>query len=119
MRWIIFALPILFAISNCTKDANQCDGENVSYDSQIKTIFERACNNGTCHPGAIDGWRVLPFFDSYENTLPLLKNGLITERLFHQDSNLLMPPIRYKERELTDEELRILTCWLDNEYPKN
>jgi len=105
---------------SCNKEKKKCKDFDATYNGDVKNIFERSCNNNSCHPGLKGGWGVLADFSSYKNVLLNLENGKIEERIFNSDSNLLMPPVRWaEERKLTVIDSEILRCWLDNGYPEN
>ncbi len=124
------SLPLLFFFSvcllaACTKDAlpepEQADcflEEAPTYVNEVKPIIERNCAYSGCHLGGAPG-----LYDSYEGVLPNLESGIFRQRVIdvRADPTIGMPP-EYAPADrpiaLTEEELQIISCWLDAGFPQ-
>jgi len=115
---------ILF-FNTCTKDslpeptATTCDNTTPTYDAEIRPIIERTCAYSGCHLGGAPG-----VYDSYGGLRADLESGLFRQRVIlrRSDPNVGMPPDYSPEdrpRNLTDEELFMVECWLDSGFPEN
>ena len=121
MKFKIFLL-LLFSVIisiNCSDDNNKCNSQGITYDGIINTIFEEACNNGSCHPGLTGGWGVLADFSSYSNLLPNLENGEIDYRINTENSSLKMPLESWPDRTISQNDLDLLNAWICNGFPEN
>jgi hypothetical protein len=114
----------LLIISSCTSDVLPepavlaCDGETPTYENTVREIIERTCAYSGCHLGGAPG-----VYDSYEGLLSDLESGLFRQRVIdvRDDPSAGMPPNYAPEdraEDLTDEELMIISCWLDAGFPE-
>lgn len=109
--------------ASCTSDVLPepvmlpCDGETPTYAINVQEIIEQTCAYSGCHLGGAPG-----VYDSYNGLLSDLENGQFRNRVINARDNptLGMPPDyapQDRPRNLTDEQLAIITCWLDAGYP--
>lgn len=108
----------------CTKDALPeptelpCGDVMLTYVTDIAPIVERTCAYGGCHLGTAPG-----IYTDYDGVLPQLESGSFRERVItlQADVNLGMPP-NYapddRDQDLTEMELRMIECWLDDGFPR-
>lgn len=122
---ILFLLIFLFSLSALTQFActyetiptpepvEFCDTLQVSFQSNVRGIISQSCAYSGCHPGYSD-FKTLEFD---------LKNGSFKERVFDLKDNAVlgMPPDNVpagRPKNLTEEEMKLLDCWLQKGYPE-
>jgi hypothetical protein len=118
-------LIVFFALSALTQSACTyetipapepvalCDTLQASFQLNVKAILNQSCAYSGCHPGYSD-FKTLEFD---------LKNGSFKERVFDLKDNAVlgMPPDNApagRPKDLTEEELELLDCWLKKGYPE-
>lgn len=123
--WLLSLLAcVIVTLGACTTDALPepislpCDGETPTYEGQIREIVERTCAYSGCHLGGAPG-----IYDNYQGLLSDLENGTFRQRVITSKDNptIGMPPNYAPEgraEDLTDDELMMITCWLDGGYPE-
>lgn len=89
-----------------------------TYVIDIEPIVQSSCAYSGCHLGTAPG-----IYTSYDGVLPQLEAGSFRERVItmQADQNLGMPPDYApadRTRNLTEDELRIIECWLDAGFPR-
>ncbi len=99
---------------------NACIDVDASYDLNIKPIIDRGCALGGCHVNGGDGPGI---YTNYENIVPFLEDGSFRRTTLEQkDDPLIGMPPKWSNngapKELTESELELITCWLENGYPK-
>ena len=106
-------------LSNCNFDtlpqpepADDCDMNVPTYIAEVQPIINTYCAYSGCHA---NGFASGDFTD-YAGMLSRLDNGSIENRAISiQD----MPPSNASgPKEISMEDLEILTCWLNNDYPE-
>jgi hypothetical protein len=108
----------------CTSDslpeptAADCIGITPTYGNEIMPIIEASCAYSGCHLDASPGR-----FDSYAGLLPYLEDNSFRQRVISEraDANRGMPPDYApagRPRDLTEEELQLIECWLDAGFPE-
>lgn len=93
-----------------------CDSLQPTFSVHVRPIIEQSCAyNATCHPNYVN----------YNTIVNKINSGSFVSRVFTQASNpsLGMPPDQsvYPESikdDLTEEELNIIQCWLDEGFPE-
>ncbi len=119
-RFLLLIALVPTIVISCDKDDDMCEA---TYDTNVKPIIEAACSYSGCHSGG-DASMWVPDgskdYTTYAGMLDNLNNGLFKERTL---DSLNMPdpmfvPDNYPET-LTQEELDILACWIDNGFPEN
>jgi hypothetical protein len=122
--WIVGACLMLF-IQGCTADELEeplpgadCDLIEVSYDLNIKALIDRSCAYNGCHLDSAPGR-----YTSYEGLLDDLQGGKFEQRVITLRSDLIlgMPPNNAPEgrpKDLSEEELNLIRCWLDKGFPE-
>ncbi|MCB0396974.1 MAG: hypothetical protein KDD36_09990 [Flavobacteriales bacterium] len=95
--------------SACKKDKKTpvCDGSMPTYNTEISVIIQSSCMGSSCHgAGSKHGeWT------SYTNLKPQLDNGGFKKYVLEKQS---MP----KGSSLSQEQLNMIQCWVDNGYPE-
>jgi len=125
------AIQFLLLTASCTNDelpaptvSEACDTLMPTYDITVKAIIDESCAYSGCHDGAGIG---PGNYNSYGGVLPSLEGGSFRARVLNtaDDNPLLMPPklttypgLVQKEG-LTEEEIQILECWLNQDFPEN
>ena len=124
---IILLLSFLWLLTDCSRDqlaesTVDCD-ESVTYNGVIKPIIDESCSYSGCHDGR--GGIGPADYTRYSGILRHLNSGSFRSRTIDQKDSpsLGMPPDAsvYPEtlkESLTDDELEMITCWLDNGFPE-
>lgn len=121
-RLLSLAVSLFFVA--CTNDSlgepqmGDCDNLDVTYVSLIKPLIDESCAYSTCHLDTAPG-----NYTSYDGLLPSLQNGEFRNRVLNikDDPTLGMPPAFSppdRPTNLTEEELNLIRCWLDNNFPE-
>lgn len=127
MRFIPFFLGIIWllaSIAACTTDmlpepvVTPCDDISPNYVDDIRPIIENSCAYTGCHLGSAPG-----VYADYEGLLPNLESGLFLERTINlKDDPIIGMPPAYAPADrplnLTEDELRLIQCWLDAGFPE-
>ena len=122
---------LIVGLAACTNDVLPppenpafCNDITATYDTNVKPIIEESCTYAGCHNGA--GGVTSTNYTTYNLLLPILNNGEFRKKVIGQkdDPLLGMPPNKsaYPESvkdDLTEEELQVIECWLNQGYPKN
>lgn len=118
-------ITLFFGFSACTNDQLPepmvlavCDTLQTSYNTNVKEIIDRTCAYSGCHIDASIG-----NYLTYEGMLGRLKDGVIRSRVISLRSDPVkgMPPAYSPDdraKELSQQELEIIQCWLDAGFPK-
>ncbi len=110
---------------NCSNDVlpapetGDCDALQPTYEKDIKAIIDRSCAYSSCHLDSAPG-----VFTSYEGLLNDLNDGDFSRRVIslRADESLGMPPNNAPDgrpKDLTEDEINIITCWLEAGFPEN
>jgi hypothetical protein len=108
----------LFILQGCLLEKGEippppetfCDSLNVSYNLHVKPLTEEKCATIGCHFPSGSGPDLTTYDDLY------MVHGSIDERILLPVTDPLhMPPGGV----LTQEEIDIFLCWLENEAPNN
>lgn len=118
-----FLLLPLFALAAfaCNKQEDSC---KATYSEEVKAIIDNSCAYSGCHSGSTaSAW--VPSgskdYTTYEGMLDNLKNGKFNQRTLESKN---MPPAANfipegRPTALTEAELNIMKCWMENGYQKN
>jgi len=112
-------------VPSCTVDKRppleiECDDIPPVWEGEVKTIVELTCAYAGCHIGG--GTGAPGNYTSYGTVAAALNNGSFQNRTFDIKDNptLGMPPdYATGPKDLTDDQLNILTCWVEAGYPEN
>lgn len=111
---------VAFACGKDDDDAMDC---TETYNGNVKAIIDAACAYSGCHSGGDAGMFVpdgSKDYTTYDGLLNNLTTGKFKDRTL---DSLDMPPANFVPEgfptELTQEELDILTCWVENGFPEN
>jgi hypothetical protein len=127
--FLLFGIGLIFAAGSgaCTQDqlpeptiADTCLDSIPTYLGQIESIIQTSCAYAGCH---LDG-TAPGVYTSYEGLLPNIESGAFRERVINlkDDPNIGMPPDYAPEgrpKDLSQEELDLIQCWLDSGHPKD
>ncbi|MEZ4952658.1 MAG: hypothetical protein R2825_03660 [Saprospiraceae bacterium] len=127
--YLYFAVLVAVAMA-CTNDVlppperpEFCNDIIASYNTNVKPIIDESCAYSGCHDGA--GGTGPGNYKSYNGILSILDDGSFRNRVLEKERDPLlgMPPDNsiYPESQkddLTEEELQIIECWLNEGYPK-
>ncbi|MDF1866072.1 MAG: hypothetical protein P1U70_14665 [Saprospiraceae bacterium] len=101
-----------------------CDIVTVTYESHIKDIIDNSCAYAGCHDGA--GGIGPGNYTNYGGLNSDINSGSFKERVIDQkdDSSLGMPPNQSAwpqslKDDLTEDELELMQCWINANYPEN
>ncbi len=127
--YIIFALSVIACNSDVVGPSQGCDTLDVRYESddpdvvEVRAIIDQTCAYSGCHDGA--GGIGPRNYNTYDGMLRHLESGSFSSRVIDQRDNpsLGMPPNQsvYTESlqdDLTEVQLEIITCWLQNGFPE-
>lgn len=100
------------------KTAQDCDAQSITYESEIQYILETNCAYSGCHLDSAPG-----VYTTYEGVLGVLGQGSFLERVvtLRDDPILGMPPDfvpSNRPTSLSEEELRLIRCWLEAGFPE-
>lgn len=124
-RFSFFLLAVgLLTVGSCVNDAlpepvvEGCDAESFTYTDDVRLIIEETCAYAACHLGNAPG-----FYDDYDGLLSALNSGSFRDRVITRaaDPNAGMPPDYApvdRARDLTEEQLNIIECWLEQGFPE-
>jgi hypothetical protein len=105
-------------ILGCAKDKVDieppiCDGE-INYVNDVKEIIDNTCTFSDCH---VSGNNVPGSFTNYNGLEPYLTVDQFEKRVLRIRD---MPPnYSLGPKFLTEEQLDIISCWIEQEYPEN
>lgn len=103
------------------KPAEDCINYDATYDGEIKTIVDLNCAHSGCH---ISGGDAPGDFTTYNGMSSYMNDGGIRESVIvlRNDPENGMPPnwdTNDGPRDLTEEEFKIMQCWINAGYPEN
>lgn len=108
-RSLLYFLIVMSAIlmSSCKKDKLDpvCSGDTPSYNNTIKVIIDNSCTMSGCHGLNSDNGD----FTTYLKLKPYLDNGHLKKHVLKKQDM----PVGFK---LTQEELNLIQCWVENDY---
>ena len=127
---IIFAIGLLIANIQfgCTSDKLEepkpdpdCINYDATYAGAVKAIIDINCAHSGCH---ISGGGAPGVFTSYNGLSSYMNDGGIRESVvvLRNDPEQGMPPNWNSNdgpHDLTDEEFKIIQCWINAGYPEN
>ena len=123
-RISLFAILCLLLLSDCTNDqlpppeTGDCSTLQPTYENAVKEIIDRSCAYSGCHLNSAPG-----NYTTYDGLLGVLNSGDFNSRVISMktDPVLGMPPDRATggPKDLTEEELNIISCWLEAGFPEN
>lgn len=119
-----FIFSMGFFMSSCTSDKRplieiECDDIPPVWNGEVKEIIELTCAYVGCHVG---GNGVPGNYTSYGGISTALTRGTFEERTFELKDNPVfgMPPDDADgPKDLTAEQLNILSCWMEAGFPEN
>lgn len=113
---------VLLGLVSCNFDklpeptvADACEILQPVYEGQIEAIIERSCSYDGCHTGGA----AIGDYTTYQSMVTALEDGKISTRIFNIGD---MPPDYApdgKPKELPEEELELIECWIANGFPEN
>ena len=125
-HWInpLFWIFAMF-LPGCTADKLaapsevDCLGLMPTYETSIREIIDRTCAYSGCHLDSAPG-----VYTSYSGLESVLNSGLFRQRviLVKDDPVSGMPPNNApgnRAKNLTNEELNLIQCWLEAGFPEN
>ncbi len=90
-----------------------------SYDESVKAVIDASCAYSGCHNGTPG---VRGDYTTYEGLLQDIESGFFFRRVIdiRDDPTLGMPPDRAPgPKDLTEEEIQLILCWVEKDYPEN
>jgi len=119
---------IVIGLLRCNTDktpiidnTSECDILTASYDLNVKAIIDNTCALSGCHVNGGEGPGV---YTSYDNLIPFIEDGSIALTVIERkdDPVIGMPPdwsTNGAPKDLTEEQLDLIQCWVDAGYPEN
>lgn len=117
---ITLLLTLFTLIPACTSDRLDpieapeiCDTLIPTFNEEMAFLVERTCAYANCHVSGFPSGD----YTTYESMLVHLDDGQVFNRVLAIRD---MPP-NYADgpKKLTEEELELFSCWLENGYPEN
>ncbi len=124
---IFFTAYLFLSLQACTNDelpepsAPSCNTTTtVTYEGEIKAIIDNSCAYAGCHISGFSSGD----FTTYDGIEGFTTSGSFMDRVITQreDPNSGMPPnyaVDDRPKDLTDEELLLVECWIDGGYLEN
>ena len=117
-------ISFCFLIASCTNDKvvpamSDCDNISPTWDDGVDDIVMLTCAYAGCHVG---GTSAPGNYLTYNGILSVLNNGSFKERVFDIKDNpiLGMPPDNSNgPKDLTEDQLNTLSCWMESDFPEN
>lgn len=120
LHFFVVAIAISFILFSCDKEDTSCDA---TYEGNVKEIIDKSCAYAGCHAGDDAGMFVSAEskdYTNYEGMVETLTSGDFAKRVLelrNMPDTMWVPDDR--PMELSMEEIDLLTCWKDNDYPEN
>lgn len=105
---LLLALAVL-GFASCNKtEAPVCDGSSPTYDANIKSIIDNNCTS--CHDaGSGDGdYTTYAAFSSHRSSGKFESSVLVKQDMPESGNN-----------PLSQDQLNLIQCWVENGYPEN
>jgi len=102
-------IVLLLGLVSCEKGKYSpiCNDSNPTYESHISFIVNSSCMGSSCHNvGSKRG-----DFSVYDSMKPSLEDGKFE---YHVLTKQDMP----RDKKLSEQDLNIIQCWMENEYPE-
>ena len=116
--WILLVVLPIASSQSCVNNSeeelygiNQCDTENVTWESKIRAIMQQNCVK--CH-GPVVAYKGVRH-DTYEAEMIVVNDGRLRGVVNHLPGYSKMPKDRGK---LPECELKLINIWLDNGAPE-
>lgn len=114
----------ILLLATCTSDQlpepvmADCTTVSPTYGADVKEIIDASCAYSGCHLDSSPGR-----FDAYSGLLPYLEDNTFRQRVLLERADAVtgMPPDFAPDdrpRDLTEEQLMIIECWLDAGFPE-
>jgi len=105
MKFLVPFFLVLFGLSSCVNDTTQaqltCSADNpVSWSRDVKVLFETKCAITGCHPSNSSYQVSLETYEQVNANTIYIKPQVVDR---------IMP----RGTPLTDKELFLITCWID------
>ena len=106
---ICFVALMLFMVGCKDKKLTpSCNGDTPTYDNGISAIINAECNATTCHGTGSSQAE----FTTYAGMALAISNGNLEKKVLVDQT---MP----KNDFLTQDQIDLIQCWVDNGYPEN
>lgn len=112
-----FVLGVFLLLNSCYKEKTQFPGGCdvlVSYSSDIKPIINSSC---VTHLGPLTGCHDAWIFEHYK-IVPFINAGIFQNECFVEKTMPVMPN-DFGVDSLTNDEIIMLKCWIDQGFPEN
>lgn len=114
----VFTLFILFSlVASCkddeTPDTVDCTGLTPTYNNDIKAILDASCTSSGCH-NSVDLANNYDF-STYATASAISQGNRFLGAINHQSGFMPMPQNAPK---LSNENIELLTCWVENGSPQ-
>ena len=118
---------LIIIIFSCNSDElpepEACDTLMPTYNTNVQSIIDQTCSYSGCHDGA--GGIGPGDYSTFEGLAGSIQNGSFTDRVISSKDNPSrgMPPDasvypESQQDDLSDSQLEILTCWIQNGFPE-
>ncbi len=127
--YIVFALSAIACNADVLSPPQGCDTMVTEYESddpdvvEVMAIIDQTCSYSGCHDGA--GGIGPRNYNNFDGILSHLESGSFASRVIDQRDNpsIGMPPNQSvypesRQDDLTEVQLEIITCWLQNGFPE-
>lgn len=90
-----------------------CESGTITYDNTIQAILETNCAYTGCH---LSGFPYGDLSSYTDDLIDLLQNGDFKEQTI--DLREMPPEYAFGPTTLSEEDLQVLKCWVEDGYPK-
>jgi hypothetical protein len=116
MKLIYVSLAFFAVLLACKKEDNtnisdfQCD-ETISFTTQVKPLIDQNCNTSGCHNASAAGGYVLLNHAQISDNASRILNSIQHKSGFS--------PMPQGAPKFSDEQIRIVACWIEQGKPNN
>jgi len=104
----LITTSLIYSCKKGKKLTPKCDGSKPTYNAGIKTIIDNNCMGSSCHVAGS------PYgnFSTYAGLAPYINSGRFKVAVLEQQT---MP----KSKNLSQDEINKIQCWVENNYAEN
>ncbi len=111
-RYIVFpmlGMVLIVTLGSCKKEKVAACDEEVTYESHVRAIIQQNCTVTGCHDGSNGMRKPLRTYDEVMAVIDWVERRAVIEKS--------MPPAA-SGGPLSEEEIRLLRCWLEQGTPE-
>lgn len=114
VHWlVVIGISVLVGVSSCKKRVlPSCDGAIPAFDEDIEPILSASCAVSGCHVAGFAAGDL----STYDEAKAVAETGGITRMIIDND---FMPPQPGSIPLLSNDEVGLISCWMNNGMPEN